>query len=80
LGRVIDGIEVERQVAGRAVKGSNELVEEHVAQAPEGLDGDGILEARQGGPAGQVVVLGGAAGASLKTGSLRRVSWSFWSS
>jgi hypothetical protein len=39
-----------------------------VAQPLEGRDGDGVLEAGQGGPAGQGVVLGGAVGDELEDG------------
>jgi hypothetical protein len=66
VGRVIHGIQVERQVTGRGVEGGDELVEEDVMQPQEGLDADGILEARQRGLAGQVVVLRGAVGDQLE--------------
>jgi hypothetical protein len=44
------------------------VVEEHVAQPLEGHDADGVLEARQRRLAGQVVVLGRAAGDELEDG------------
>jgi hypothetical protein len=80
VGRVIDGVQVEGQVARRRVEGGDELVDEDVTQPLERFDGDGILEAGQGGLAGQVVLLRGAVSDELETGSARRVSWSFWSS
>jgi hypothetical protein len=79
VGRVIDSVQVERQVARRRVEGRNELVDEDVPQPLEGLDRDGVLEAGHGGLAGQVVGVGAAAGEELEHGSARRVSWSFWS-
>jgi hypothetical protein len=45
VGRVIHGVQVEGQVSRRDIEGGDELVEEHVAEPLEGLDGDGILEA-----------------------------------
>jgi hypothetical protein len=66
-------------VARRLVEGGDELVEEDVTQALKGRVGDGVLEAGQRGLAGQVVVVGRAAGDELEDGSWRRVSWSFWS-
>src|SRR5262249_2563861 len=48
--------------------GGDELVEEDVAQALEGLDGDGVLEAGQRRLAGQVVLVGGAVGDELEDG------------
>jgi hypothetical protein len=68
VGRVVHGVQVERQVARRCVEGGDELIDEHVAQALEGLDADRVLEARQGGLAGQVVILGRAVGDELEDG------------
>ncbi|HKI31791.1 MAG TPA: hypothetical protein VKA46_07975 [Gemmataceae bacterium] len=68
VGRVIDGVQVERQMARWGVKGGDELVEEHVPQPLEGLDGDRILEAGQRRLTGQVIVLGGAVGDELEDG------------
>jgi hypothetical protein len=48
MGRVINGIEVEGQVSRRGVEGGDNLVEEHVTQPFERLDGDGILEVGPG--------------------------------
>jgi hypothetical protein len=62
VGRVPGRVPVEGQVAWRALEGGDELVEEHVAQPLQGLDADGVLAAGQRGLAGQVAVLGGAAG------------------
>jgi hypothetical protein len=45
VGRVIHGVEVERQVAGRGVEGGDELVNEDVTESLEGLDRNGVLEA-----------------------------------
>jgi hypothetical protein len=78
--RVIDGVEVERQVTWRRVEGGDELVDEDVAQPLEGPDGDGVLEAGRRRLAGQVVVLRGAVGDELEAGAARRLSWSFWAS
>jgi hypothetical protein len=66
--RVVQGVQVEGQMAGRRLERRNELVEEHVAQPLEGQDGDGVLEAGQRGLAGQVAVFGGAAGDELEDG------------
>jgi hypothetical protein len=68
VGRVIDGIQVEGQVTRRALEGGDELVEEDVTQPLEGGDGDGLLEAGQGGLAGQFGLVGGAAGEELEDG------------
>jgi hypothetical protein len=68
VGRVIDGVQIERQVARRAVEGGDELIDEDIAQALEGLDGDGVLEAGQRRLAGQVVVVRGAVGDQLEDG------------
>ena len=68
VGRVIDRVEVERQMARRRVEGGDELVEEDVARPLEGLDGDGVLEAGQGGLAGQVVLLRGAVSDQFEDG------------
>jgi hypothetical protein len=66
--RVIDGVQFERQVVGRALEGGEELVEEDVTQALEGPDGDGVLEAEQRGLAGQVAILRRAVGDELEDG------------
>jgi hypothetical protein len=66
--RVVHGVEVEGQVAGRAVEGGDELVEENIAQPLQGRDRDGVLEAGQGRLAGQVAVLGGVVGDELEDG------------
>ena len=68
VGRVVHGVEIEGQLAGRRLEGGDELVEEDVAQPLEGSDGDGVLEAGQGRLAGQVVILGGAVGEELEDG------------
>jgi hypothetical protein len=66
VGRIVYGIEVERQVTRRTLEGGDELVEEHVAQPLEGRDRDGVLEAGQRGLAGQVVLVRGAVGNQLE--------------
>ncbi len=68
VGRVIDGVEVERQVARRRIEGGDELVEEDVAQPLEGRDGDGVLEAGQRWLARQLRVVRGAVGEELEDG------------
>src|SRR5262249_17982266 len=68
VGRGIDGIQVRGRARRRGVEGGDELVEEDGPQALEGLDVDGVLEARQGGLAGQVVAVGGAVGEQLEDG------------
>ena len=47
VGRGTHGVEAEGQVVRAPVEGGHEPVEADVAQPLEGLDGDGILEARQ---------------------------------
>jgi HKD family nuclease/diadenosine tetraphosphate (Ap4A) HIT family hydrolase len=66
VGRVIDRVQVERQVRGRGVEGGDELVKEHVAQPLEGFDADGVLEAGQRRLAGPVVIPGRAVGQELE--------------
>jgi hypothetical protein len=68
VGRVIDRIQVERQVARRLVEGGDELVKEDVTQPLERLDRDGVLEAGQCRLAGQGVAIGGASGDELEDG------------
>jgi hypothetical protein len=53
-------------VARRRGERGDELVEEHVAQALEGRDRDGALEAGQRRLAGQVVLVRGAVGEELE--------------
>jgi hypothetical protein len=74
--RVIYGVEVEGQVAGRTLEGGEELVDKHLAQALEGRDGDGVLEAGQRRLAGQVVLLGGTVGDELEDGVVAEVAMS----
>ena len=76
--RVVHGIKVEGQRDWRLRERGDELVDEHVAEAEPGGDVDPVLEPGQRRLAGQVRVVGRSA-MSLKTGSVRRVSWSFWS-
>src|SRR6266545_4477325 len=57
-----------RQVARRCGEGGDELVEEDITQPLEGLDGDGVLEAREGGLTRQVRVIRGAVGDELEDG------------
>jgi hypothetical protein len=45
VGRIVHGIEVERQLTGRGIEGGDELVNEDVAEPLKGLDGNGVLEA-----------------------------------
>src|SRR5262249_59295317 len=68
VGRVIDGVQVERQAARRPGERGDELVDEEVAQALERGDADGVLEAGQRRLAGQVVPVRGAAGDELEDG------------
>jgi hypothetical protein len=69
VGRVIDRIEVERQVTRRGVEGGDELVNEDIAQPLEGLDADGVFEAGERRLAGQVVPVRGAVGDDLEDGA-----------
>src|SRR5262249_31992926 len=88
MGRIIDGIEVQEQLPGRYGEAGDELVDQHIPQALQGGDRDGVLPARQGRLAGQGGVgrlassglVGRRPAASLKVASVRRASWSCWSS
>jgi hypothetical protein len=44
MSRIIDRIDIKSQMLGWRSKGSDELVDEHVAQPFQGSDVDGILE------------------------------------
>ena len=54
MGRVVEGIDVQREVRGRLVERGDELVEQHVLQAKETAGADGVLEPRERGLAGQI--------------------------
>ena len=68
VGGVNDGVQVDGQMMRRLVEGGDELVNEDITDILEGLNGDGILEARQGGLAGQVIVVGGTIGEEFEDG------------
>ena len=66
--RVVEGIEVEREVVGRRVERLDEQIDQHVAQPPEVGDRDGVLEPRQRGLAGEVGIVGESVGDELEDG------------
>ncbi len=78
--RVIHGVEVESQCQRGMSEGSDELIDEHLAQSFQRGDVDLVLEAGQRGLAARSSSSGKRSAMSLKTGSVRKVSWSFWSS
>src|SRR5581483_4697086 len=64
--RVVDGVEVEGQGGRRLGERGDELVDEDVPEPFEGGNGDGVLEAGQGGLTGQVRPVRGAVGDELE--------------
>ena len=66
--RVVEGVDIEREVVRRRVERLEEQIHEHVAEPPQIGDGDGVLEAGEGGLAGQVAVLGEPVGEELEDG------------
>ena len=53
---VVEGVDVEREVAGRLVEGLDEQIHQDVAQPPQVGDRDGVLEPREGRLTGEVGV------------------------
>jgi len=68
VGRVIDSVQVQGQLGRGRGKGSDKLVDQDIAQPLQGGNVDGVLEAGQGGLAGQVGVRGGAIGEEFEDG------------
>ncbi len=55
---IVEGIEIESDVARRSLKRLNEQVDEDVPQTPQVGDRDSILKSRERGLTGQVRIIG----------------------
>jgi hypothetical protein len=66
--RVVEGVDVEREVPRRRVEGLEEQVDQDVAEPPEVGDRDGVLEPREGRLAGEVGPVGEPVGDELEDG------------
>ncbi len=68
MGGIVEGVDVQREMARRLVKRLDEQVDQHVAEPPQVGDRDGVLEPREGWLAGEVGVIGQAVGNELENG------------
>ncbi|ODU00265.1 MAG: hypothetical protein ABS79_03655 [Planctomycetes bacterium SCN 63-9] len=64
--RVVEGVEVEREVPRRLVGRGEELIDQGITRSPEIGDRDGVLEPRERGLAGEVGFVGSPAGDELE--------------
>src|ERR1700728_2189307 len=67
MSRVIDSVDIEGEVLGRRREGSNELIDEHIAQTEQRTNRDGVLETGVSGLACQVWAIGGSTGDELES-------------
>src|SRR5262245_16686445 len=58
--RIVHRIEIKSQPSGWSGERSNEVIDECITQPPERRDGNRVLEPRQSGLAGQIVIVGTA--------------------
>ena len=65
---VVEGVDVEREMAWRLIERLDEQVDQHVAQPPQVGDRDSVLEPRERRLAGEVGVVGQAVGDELEDG------------
>jgi hypothetical protein len=72
--RVVERVDVEGEVPGRLLEGSNEQIDEDVAQPPQAGDRDGVPEPREGRLTGEVRAVGGPIGDELEERARSEVS------
>lgn len=63
---IVRGVQLERDSAGRGIERTDEVVEKEVVKPPQGRDVDSVFEPREGGLAGQVIVVGRSAADPLE--------------
>ncbi len=64
--RIVRGVELERDSAGRGIERTDEVVEKEIVKPPQRRDVDGVLESGKSGLAGQVIVVGRSAADPLE--------------
>ena len=64
--RIVRGVQLESDSAGRCIERTDEVVEKEVVKPPQRRDVNGVLEPREGGLAGQVIVVGRSAADPLE--------------